>query len=93
VKAIRWTTGCYKKSRILLAMVVAAIITLTLASCGSNVMSQDLLVHDEATIYSAVIRQLATIDDTFGGNLNPKTLYVIEKTDDSAGNPIRKRYD
>jgi len=53
-----------------------------------NVMSQELPVHDEATIYSAVIRQLATVDDTFGGNLKPKTLYMIEKTDDSAGNPI-----
>ncbi len=43
---------------------------------------------DEAAIYAAVIRQLATEDDTFGGNLNPSTLYIIRNTDDSAGNPV-----
>ena len=88
MRAIKWRTACSKKSRILLVMAVVAIPILTLASCQSNVMSQDLPVDDEAAIYSAVIRQLATVDDTFGGNLDPKTVYVIEKTDDSAGNPI-----
>jgi len=43
---------------------------------------------DEAAIYAAIIRQLATEDDTFGGNLNPSTLYIIRNTDDSAGNPV-----
>jgi len=43
---------------------------------------------DEAAIYVAIIRQLATEDDTFGGNLNPSTLYIIRNTDDSAGNPV-----
>jgi hypothetical protein len=43
---------------------------------------------DEAAIYAAVIRQLATEDDTFGGNLNPSTLYVIRNTDDSPGSPV-----
>ncbi len=43
---------------------------------------------DEAAIYAAVIRQLATEDDTFGGNLNPSTLYIIRNTDDGAGNPV-----
>jgi len=45
-------------------------------------------IQDETAIYAVVIRQLATVDDTFGGNLNPKTLYVIKNTDDSAGNPV-----
>lgn len=43
---------------------------------------------EEIAIYAAVIQQLATVDDTFGGNLNPKTLYVIKNADDSAGNPV-----
>ena len=68
-------------------MIAAAILVLPLASCRSDDISQGLAVHDKATIYSAIIMQLATIDDTFGGNLNPNTLYVIEKTDDSAGDP------
>jgi len=51
-------------------------------------VSSSLTIQDEAAIYTSVIRQLATVDDTFGGNLNPETLYVIENTDDSAGNPV-----
>ncbi|UCB42023.1 MAG: DUF3221 domain-containing protein [Dehalococcoidales bacterium] len=47
-----------------------------------------LPIQDETAIYAAVIRQLATEDDTFGGNLNPDTLYVIKSTDDSAGNTV-----
>jgi hypothetical protein len=43
---------------------------------------------EETAIYAAVIQQLAIVDDTFGGNLNPKTLYVIKNTDDRAGNPV-----
>jgi hypothetical protein len=43
---------------------------------------------DEAAVYAAIIRQLATEDDTFGGKLNPNTLYIIRNTDDSAGNPV-----
>ncbi|MFC1958794.1 DUF3221 domain-containing protein [Chloroflexota bacterium] len=48
----------------------------------------NLPIQDETAIYAVVIRQLATVDDTFGGNLNPDTLYVIKNTDDSAGNPV-----
>jgi hypothetical protein len=51
-------------------------------------VSSSLTIQDETAIYSSVIGQLATIDDTFGGNLNPETLYVIKNTDDSAGNPV-----
>jgi major membrane immunogen (membrane-anchored lipoprotein) len=51
-------------------------------------VSSSLTIEDEIAIYAGVIRQLSTVDDTFGGNLNPETLYVIENTDDSAGNPV-----
>lgn len=37
---------------------------------------------DEASIYAAVVRQLATVDDTFGGNLKPPKLFIIRNTDD-----------
>ena len=54
---------------------------------GKQIVS-NLPIQDETAIYAVVIRQLATVDDTFGGNLNPETLYVIKNTDDSAGNPV-----
>lgn len=60
----------------------------TIGYTGCSTESNDLTIQDEAAIYAVVTRQLATVDDTFGGNLNPKTLYVIKNTDDSAGNPV-----
>jgi len=50
--------------------------------------SMSVAALEETAIYAAVIRQLAIVDDTFGGNLNPKTLYVIKNTDDGAGNTV-----
>jgi hypothetical protein len=44
-------------------------------------------IQDESAIYAAVVRQLATIDDTFGGQLKPPKLFIIRNTDDRVGNP------
>lgn len=50
----------------------------------SEALSQD----DQTPIYAAVVRQLATVDDTFGGNLKPATIFILKKTDDRAGDMI-----
>jgi len=42
---------------------------------------------DEVAIYAAVVRQIYTRDDTYGGNLQPPTLYIRRMTDDSVGDP------
>jgi hypothetical protein len=42
---------------------------------------------DEAAIYAAVIRRIYTQDDTFGGSLQAPTVYVLQITDDSVGDP------
>jgi hypothetical protein len=54
-----------------------------LAACASRAPS--LTVEDRAEIYAAVVRRVTTEDDTFGGNLNPTTVYIIQHTDDRAG--------
>jgi hypothetical protein len=80
--------------------VMAAILAI---GCGSNAASpassegnisgkptiptSNLTIDDEAAIYAAVIRQLATVDDTFGGNLKPPKLFIVNNTDNRAGNP------
>jgi hypothetical protein len=43
--------------------------------------------EDTAAIYAAVIRQIYNEDDTFGGTLQPPTLYILGATDDSVGDP------
>jgi hypothetical protein len=70
-----------------LALVSVAMLTFAPVSCRDSETTSNLTTDDEAGIYAAVIRQLATTDDTFGGNLNPPTLYIIRNTDDRAGNP------
>jgi len=84
----------YKAGRIIVlyvgenAAVTEALDTVLGPQFAGKQVSSNLTIKDETAIYASVIRQLATIDDTFGGNLNPDTLYVIKNTDDSAGNPV-----
>ncbi len=42
---------------------------------------------DEVEIYTAVINQLYTQDDTFGGTFNAPDVYILMSTDDSVGDP------
>lgn len=53
--------------------------------CGSK--TSGLSADDQAQIYAVVIRQRATVDDTFGGKLKPSKIFIIRSTDDSASNP------
>jgi hypothetical protein len=61
-----------------------ALALLALATCRPATSLSDA---DEAAIYAAVIRQIYTQDDTFGGTLQPPTLYLVRTTDDSIGDP------
>ncbi|HMQ34404.1 MAG TPA: hypothetical protein PKD53_26955 [Chloroflexaceae bacterium] len=40
-----------------------------------------------AEIYALVVRRLAGPDDTFGGQLPKRTLYLVRETNDAAGDP------
>jgi hypothetical protein len=42
---------------------------------------------DEIEIYAAVVEQIYTQDDTYGGTLNAPTVYILTHTDDSVGAP------
>ncbi len=75
----------FKRIYRIIILMVAASFLLGSASCAGS--GNELTTQEEETIYAEVIRQLATIDDTFGGNFNPSTVYVIRHTDDGAGNP------
>jgi hypothetical protein len=48
---------------------------------------------DEVAIYTAVIEQLYTQDDTFGGTFNAPDLYILTETDDSVGDPEIEQSD
>jgi len=62
--------------------VVALLVLLT--SCQPPA-SSEFTTEEEATIFAAVAHQLATVDDTFGGQLNPERLFIISSTNDDAG--------
>ncbi len=48
----------------------------------------DLELEDQAQIYAAVIRQLYTVDHTFGDNPpNWKIIYIVVQSDDRVGDP------
>jgi hypothetical protein len=53
-----------------------------------------LTEDDQAAIYAAVVRQLYTVDDTFGGQ-GPDfpVIYIVQTTDDSVGDPNLPQLD
>lgn len=59
-----------------------------LAACGAKEPLKEFDPDDTGAIYSAVIRQIYVKDDTFGGTLQPPTLYIIRHTSDKAGSPM-----
>lgn len=69
-----------------MAPLAVFLLTLVAAACtgGEAVQPTD---EESAAIYAAVIRQIYTEDDTFGGTLQPPTLYILGATDDRAGEP------
>jgi hypothetical protein len=95
---LQWKRSQYTQERnrpwANVAMLVVLALSLILAGCGSfgapagTSDEGKLEGSDEAAIYAQIIRRLATKDDTFGGSLNPRVLYVIRATDDAAGDPM-----
>lgn len=73
-----------KEMRGLIALSLTLILS-TLAACATPVpLSED----DEAGIYAAVVRQLYTVDHTFGSKPpNWPVVYLQRSTDDRAGDP------
>lgn len=65
--------------RILLILLLMTLAACTAVSKPTNV--------NEAAVYTAVIHQIYTVDDTFGGTLQPPIVYIISQTDDSVGDP------
>lgn len=57
---------------------------LLLTACNST---PTLSEADEVAIYTAVIDQLYTQDDTFGGTYQAADTYILTHTDDSVGDP------
>jgi hypothetical protein len=68
--------------------IIAVVMTLAgAAGCGGKSPALGLPQDDQASIYAAVVRQLVTVDDTFGGELKPPKIFIIKNTDDKAGDP------
>lgn len=68
--------------RRLLAILLLAV--LGLAGCAAPAQEP---VVDEAAVYTAVVHQIYTEDDTFGGTWQPQRVYLIRRTDDGVGDP------
>jgi hypothetical protein len=62
------------------------LLLIVLAACTA-VSEDPPSANNEAEVYTAVIRQIYTINDTFGGSLQPPTVYLLSQTDDSMGDP------
>ena len=63
------------------------IVFLTLLLLTACTSAPTLTEADEAAIYTAVIEQLYTHDDTFGGTYQAADTTILTQTDDSVGDP------
>ena len=66
------------------SMLVSTLGGVLLTACSMSAAAPIEAV-DAAPIYAAVIRQVSTHDDTFGGTYHPLTLYVLAKADTRSG--------
>jgi hypothetical protein len=64
--------------------VLIVLLLMSLAACTA--VSKPSAIN-EAEVYTAVINQIYTVDDTFGGTLQPPIVYLVSQTDDSVGDP------
>ncbi|NLF01081.1 MAG: hypothetical protein GX601_08910 [Anaerolineales bacterium] len=69
---VRWAAGL-------------AVLMLIVAGCRAG--PTEPTEQDGILIYAAVVRRLAGPDDTFGGELEKPVLYLVRRTDDTAGDP------
>ncbi|MBE2220523.1 MAG: hypothetical protein IAF02_03230 [Anaerolineae bacterium] len=64
--------------------ILIVLLLISLAACTA--VSEKPTIN-EAEVYTAVIQQIYTVDDTFGGTLQPPLVYLLSQTDDSVGDP------
>jgi hypothetical protein len=76
------TTLAWRQPLHYMLISVLGVLLLTACSRSAAVPSEQV---DSASIYAAVIRQIYTQDDTFGGRYHPQTLYVVTRTETRSG--------
>jgi len=77
-----YTTLVWRQS--LRSVLVSTLGFLLLTACGGSATAPNEPA-DAAPIYAAVIRQISTHDDTFGGTYHPQILYVLAKAGARSG--------
>ncbi|KAA3654377.1 MAG: hypothetical protein DWQ04_34535 [Chloroflexi bacterium] len=77
------------KTQQVLQQLAMILILLGLVACQTAVST--LSEGEQTAVYTAAIRQVVTVDDTFGGMLNPPIIYILIQTDDSIGDPEIKQ--
>lgn len=71
----------------LVAPLILFLLVLVAMGCAGGEEAAPPTEEESAAIYATAIRQIYTEDDTFGGTLQPPTLYILGTTDDRAGDP------
>ena len=68
-------------------MIFLSLLSIFLLTCTASTPTLSEDDQDRVDIYAAVIRQLYTVDHTFGEPPNFPVVYLIRATDDSVGDP------
>ena len=71
----------------MLGLIALSLTLGTLTACATPVSTLPEDNQAKAAIYAAVVRQLYTVDHTFGEPPNFPIIYLVAATDDSVGDP------
>ena len=70
-----------------LTILIGIILSIGFLIYSNLISAENISKADQVGIYTAVIRQQYTVDDTFGGTLNAPITYIINTTNDAIGDP------
>ena len=68
-------------------LVFSTLILVLLLACGNDSTTLSSKEKDQVDIYAAAIRQVYTVDHTFGDNAEFPVVYLLRATNDGVGDP------
>ena len=82
-----------KDKQIYLTILIGIILSIGFLIYSNLISAENISKADQVGIYTAVIRQQYTVDDTFGGTLNAPVTYIVNTTNDAIGDPNGNKSD
>lgn len=82
-----------KDKQMIMTILIGLVLSIGFLIYSNLTSAENISEADQVAIYTAVIHQQYTVDDTFGGSLNAPVTYIINTTNDAIGDPAGDKAD